>query len=216
MSTTERHGTPIRRRTDVAELNACDHAGEGCRLCEVFIRDNEKMNGGETLRNSSAHANRGVTLIRDAEPADVRRIAQFQTDCWCEAYRGLVPQEYLDRVGVADRETRWRERLLSGARRIALAEDATGLTGVVSWGAADVDGGPTLELKSLYVAAEHRGAGLAARLLTRALGSAPAHLWVFEGNPRAHAFYHKHGFAFDGHDAIDPDTGVPERRMSRY
>jgi GNAT superfamily N-acetyltransferase len=145
----------------------------------------------------------------------VGAIARFQTVCWRETYRGLVPQDYLDRVGVSDREVRWRHRLLTADRRVALAADPKGLVGVVSWADASIDDGPELELKSLYVAAEYHGVGVATRLLARALGSAPAHLWVFEGNVRAHAFYRKHGFDFDGHRTIDPDTGVPEQRMSR-
>ena len=49
--------------------------------------------------------------IRDATPSDARAIAAFQTVCWREAYRGLVPDTYLDSVGEGDRERRWRDRV---------------------------------------------------------------------------------------------------------
>jgi ribosomal protein S18 acetylase RimI-like enzyme len=169
----------------------------------------------EVSRNLQLETKRGVISFRDAEEADIGSIAVFQTACWRETYRGVVPQEYLDRVGVDDREVRWRERLVAGTRRVALATRAEEIIGVVSWGDSDIDDGPALELKSLYVSAEYHGTGVAAQLLILAVGSAPAHLWVFENNVRAHTFYRKHGFTFDGHQAIDPDTGVPERRMSR-
>ena len=152
--------------------------------------------------------------IRDATPADVGAIAAFQTACWREAYRGLVPDAYLDSVGEGDRERRWRERLTSGARRVAIAWVGDQVAGVVSWGTAE-RGLPALELKSLYVGADHRGGRLAALLAERALGTAPAQLWVFEDNPRAHAFYAKLGFRPDGSRQIDPDTGVPEVRLVR-
>ena len=146
---------------------------------------------------------------------DVHAIAVFQTACWNEAYAGLVPQEYLDRIGVGDRERRWRDRLVSGDRRVALAEVEGRVVGVVSWGESGTGRGPTLELKSLYVAAAHRSSGTAAHLLVHAVGEHPAHLWVFRDDLRAQAFYRKHGFLRDGCVTIDPDTGLPEVRMSR-
>jgi GNAT superfamily N-acetyltransferase len=152
--------------------------------------------------------------IRDATPSDDRAIAAFQTGCWREAYRGLVPDAYLDAVGEGDRERRWRERLESGARRVAIAWAGDQVAGVVSWGSGE-RGMPALELKSLYVGAEHRGSGVAAVLAERAIGTSPAHLWVFADNPRAQAFYAKLGFRPDGSRQIDPDTGVPEVRLVR-
>jgi GNAT superfamily N-acetyltransferase len=155
------------------------------------------------------------TLVRAVSDSDVPAIADFQTTCWREAYRGVVPQEYLDRVGVEDRERRWGDRLASGTRRIALAEIGSDIVGVVSWGLADVDDAPALELMSLYVAADQRGTGLAVTLTHRAVAGSPAHLWVFEDNPRAKRFYGKRGFRFDGHRRLDPDTGLWEQRFVR-
>lgn len=56
------------------------------------------------------------------------------------------------------------------------------------------------ELKRLYVARRGQGRGVAPVLLARALerltdqGRAPVVLSVWSGNPRAQAFYRKHGF----------------------
>ena len=86
---------------------------------------------------------------------------------------------------------------------------------MVSWGLADVDDVPALELMSLYVDADQRGAGLAAKLIHRAVGTSPAHLWVFEDNPRAKGFYAHQGFRFDGHRKVDSDTGLWEQRFVR-
>jgi hypothetical protein len=44
---------------------------------------------------------------------------------------------------------------------------------------------PAVELMSLYIDADQRGTGLAGKLIHRAVGTSPAHLWVFEDNPRA-------------------------------
>ena len=63
--------------------------------------------------------------------------------------------------------------------------------------------------------ASHHGTGLADRLLTVAIASGPAFLWVFADNPRAQRFYARHRFVPDGAEMIDADTGLPEIRMVR-
>jgi GNAT superfamily N-acetyltransferase len=153
-------------------------------------------------------------VVVNAAPSDVEAIAAFQTDCWREAYRGLVPDDYLDGVSEDDRALRWRERLESGSRHAAIAWSGDDVEGAVSWGAAD-SGMPLLELKSLYVGQPHRGTGLAADLTARAIGDRPAQLWVFEGNARAQRFYRKLGLSPDRTSRIDPDTTVWEIRMIR-
>jgi GNAT superfamily N-acetyltransferase len=154
--------------------------------------------------------------LRPAAVSDLREIATFQTRCWREAYHGLVPQAYLDRVTVEDREIRWRHRLVSGARQIALAEADHAVVGVVSWGESPhARLAPSLELMSLYVAAMYRGRGVAAALLRLAIADSPAHLWVFEANAPARRFYAKHRFRHDGQRKLDPDTGVWEQRLVR-
>ncbi len=165
--------------------------------------------------------------VRRATAEDVRAIAKFQTRCWNEAYRGLVDQAYLDRTTADVREVRWRQRLLHDGVDIALTEietknnTGTGdptlaeLVGVVSWSLSPVTDAPPLELRSLYVAASHRGLGVAAALITEALGPRPARLWAFEANHRALAFYRKHGFRPDGHGQLDVDTGIQEIRLVR-
>ena len=155
---------------------------------------------------------------RPAGYADVFAIAEFQTAVWNEAYRALVPVSYLERTSVADRELRWADRI--GRRDILLAEqrDPRGsrIVGVASSSLRDDERpGPPLELNSLYVARGMRSVGIGARLVAELLGGAPAVLWVFTGNPRAIAFYAKCGFALDGEETVDHDTGLPEVRMSR-
>jgi GNAT superfamily N-acetyltransferase len=154
-------------------------------------------------------------VIRSASATDVDGIAVFQTRCWREAYAGLVPQTYLDRVGVPERAARWRERIVTGSRAVALAESEGRILGVVSWGTTALLETPSPELMSLYVSPAERGSGLGARLLRRAVGEGPAHLWVFEDNIRAQSFYRKHAFVPDGRRDVDPDTGLGELLYTR-
>jgi GNAT superfamily N-acetyltransferase len=154
-------------------------------------------------------------MLRPATVDDVQAIAAFQIRCWFEAYRDLIPPDYLNRMTVHEREARWNARLRSRRFRVALAEVDGAIIGVAGSHRAWVIGVPALELKTLYVDAAWHGRGVAAALTSRVIGAAPAHLWVFEANARARAFYRKQGFQPDGHHQTDRDTGVREIRMVR-
>jgi ribosomal protein S18 acetylase RimI-like enzyme len=157
-----------------------------------------------------------VHVIRAATADDIVRIAEFQTEAWNDAYRDLVPAEYLARMTVETRTARWGGRIRAGDRSIEVAELAGGIDGVVSFGGGSDDlAGPRLELMSLYVRPSVRGSGLGAMMLEHALGDRPAVLWVFRDNARAIAFYRRHGFSLDGAESLDEDTGLVLVRMSR-
>ncbi|MGA4507607.1 N-acetyltransferase family protein [Propionibacteriaceae bacterium G1746] len=69
----------------------------------------------------------------------------------------------------------------------------------------DTDAPTPLELHLLYLLDVAKGSGIADRLVEMAIGDAPAHLWVLEGNERAIAFYERHGFVADGGRRQLPD-----------
>jgi GNAT superfamily N-acetyltransferase len=71
-----------------------------------------------------------------------------------------------------------------------------------------------LHLYVLYVLAADHGSGAGAALLDAVVGpQESAALWVADPNPRAHAFYRKHGFVPDG--TMQVEDGVREIRMVR-
>ena len=151
-------------------------------------------------------------VISPAGEADAEAIAAFQTRCWQEAYRGVVPDAFLDAMDQGARTDAWRLRLLRGERQIRVAWHGAAVAGVASWTPGTVD-----ELNTLYVGAEHRGTGLAGDLLNAAIADRPARLWVFDANPRAQAFYVKQGFVAteEVEVAVDPETGLTEVRFER-
>ena len=70
------------------------------------------------------------------------------------------------------------------------------------------------QLYVLYVYAADHGTGAGRALLEAVIDSAEAvALWVADPNPRAQAFYRKHGFVADG--AAQVEGGVREIRMVR-
>lgn len=95
---------------------------------------------------------------------------------------------------------------------------AAGLDGeIVGFASAgptrDADAPTEWELYSINVLAAHRGTGVADQLIAAVLGERPATLWAVKENGRAHSFYRRHGFLFEGATKIHEGTGASEIRM---
>jgi GNAT superfamily N-acetyltransferase len=73
----------------------------------------------------------------------------------------------------------------------------------------------TRQLYVLYVVAAEHGTGAGPALLQAVIEPAESvALWVADPNPRAQAFYRKHGFVADG--TVQVERGVREIRMVRF
>mgnify|MGYP003376659387 CR=1 FL=1 len=146
-------------------------------------------------------------------------MARVNVRCWQQTYRGLMSDAVLDAPDfVAVRERFWTAALTdqrSRANRVAVAERAGELIGIAMSGPAlDADAQWGRQLYVLYVYAAHHGTGAGPGLLGAVLDpDESAALWVADPNPRAQAFYRKHGFAADG--AAQVEGGVREIRMVR-
>jgi ribosomal protein S18 acetylase RimI-like enzyme len=164
-----------------------------------------------------------VPRVQRAERAQLFGLARCHADCWVDAYRGLVPDSYLERMSDLDaRVQRWRPRISDPDSSVHVAVTGSGyVVGEIWVGPTRTERGarhrplPELELRSLYVRQEWQGSGVAAELLANGLQDQAAWLWVFADNPRAQAFYRKHGFTVTGDRQLDVDTGVDEVRMVR-
>ncbi|MDR6867149.1 GNAT superfamily N-acetyltransferase [Microbacterium resistens] len=182
-------------------------------------------------------------LVRPADPADAHGIAVVHVRAWQAAYRGLMPQEVLDRLSIPQREAGW-ERILSGtgtgtgagtragragargpASRTIVAEADGEVVGWASFGEPRDDGSDGGELWGLYAhpAVWSRGVGHA--LITaveqelREDGHRSAYLWVLDGNVRAAAFYESHGWIEDGATKVEERPGLTlleRRRVTQF
>lgn len=103
---------------------------------------------------------------------------------------------------------RRRERLWTAAltdprysqNRVAVAERDGTLIGIaMAVPATDDDARWSSQLYVLYTYAAVHGSGAGAALVDAVIGpTVTGGLWVADPNPRAQAFYRKHGFAPDG------------------
>jgi ribosomal protein S18 acetylase RimI-like enzyme len=157
--------------------------------------------------------------VRPARLDDVAGMARVIVQSWRETYRGVVPDRVLDDRGFqAARERFWTAALTDERyreNRIAVAERDGEVVGVAMSGPIDQpDAAWRRHLYVLYVVAAEHGSGAGAALLDAVVDADEAvALWVADPNPRAQAFYRKHGFVADG--TVQVDDGIREIRMVR-
>ena len=162
----------------------------------------------------------GSDRIRRATVEDAAAIAEVHIRSWQWAYRGLLPDEYLDSLDeTLDRRLRmWTATLANdeAARLVWVTETAGRVVGFVSGGSSrDEDATPeTGEIGAIYllreVAGEGRGRELLARVTSelRRCGYRRATLWVLATNTRARRFYEAAGWQPDGATKVEERPGV--------
>ncbi len=142
---------------------------------------------------------------------------------WQTAYRGILPDSFLDALEPAARESRWREALQAASaegRCTFVAElKATGastageIVGFASVGPERdglAAGGITYdgELYALYLLREHRRQGIGRRLVAAGVqwlldqGARAVVIWALQDNHPARAFYEALGGAVIGEKTV--------------
>ncbi|NYD74187.1 GNAT family N-acetyltransferase [Leifsonia soli] len=159
---------------------------------------------------------REPVVVRQAQAADTASMAEVHVRSWQETYRGVMPDAVLDDPDAVARRTRFWNTVLTDSRfsdRVAAVAEVGGAIIGIAMAQPLLSAEPQ-QLHVLYVLRTHHGTGAGAALLDAVLRSdKPASLWVADPNPRAQAFYRKHGFVADG-NAKDED-GVREIRLRR-
>lgn len=167
-------------------------------------------------------------LIRCAVEEDAAAIARIQVLAWRQAYAGMMPQDFLDRMDSVRRVTSWRRALSGqgvGATDVVAGPDGE-IVGFCVYGAsrdADADAAAGIgELVAINLLPARWRCGLGRMMMDRLLTVASERrwqaltLWVLEANMRARRFYEAHGFAADGARQVDLKlTGAP-LHMLRY
>lgn len=136
------------------------------------------------------------TYIREMTNDDIDKVRQIYILGWQNAFRGIVPQEYLDHMNLDD----WAPPL-NGAYVLTDGKDILGTSSISS--ARDRSFADWGEIISIYVLPELIGKGYGHLLFEfvkeklLALHYTKIYLTVFEDNVRARSFYEKHDFQWN-------------------
>src|SRR6266576_608206 len=109
----------------------------------------------------------GDIKIRLARPGDVSEIANVHVSCWREAYRGLLPAEYLARLNFRKKIDAWQSVILNTQKfHVYVAEDRVGVIGFATFEAArDLNWEGFGEVSSIYLLQRFKGRGVGKMLM---------------------------------------------------
>jgi GNAT superfamily N-acetyltransferase len=145
-------------------------------------------------------------VVRRARAEDAAAIAAVHVQSWREAYRGIVPQPYLDRLSLAAHERQWRATLADGGWAF-VAEWEGRLVGLASGGPSRRRRDITGELYVLYLLRACHGRGIGRALFDAShyqlarCGHRGLLVWVLADNP-ARGFYERLGGELAGEGMV--------------
>jgi GNAT superfamily N-acetyltransferase len=166
-------------------------------------------------------------LVRRAVPEDAEAIAALHIRSWQVAYRGQLPDKYLDQLGeqLTQCSEFWRAHISTpptSRNEVWAVGTETQMDAFAAIGPArEADPNVTGEFYAIYVDPSRWGQGLGRTLFThatgrlRTLGYSTAILWVLASNIRARRFYEIAGWSADGGSKLESRPGF-ELREVRY
>lgn len=143
--------------------------------------------------------------IRRANSSDVKRIAEIQVAGWKAAYRGIVPDEYLDGLAATSRVALWERFSVDAKGDLFVAESGGEVAGFCHLiPSRDPGATGTAEIAAIYVSPTAWRTGIGRKLCATAALSASERgyervtLWVLAENQCSRRFYEAIGFEDDG------------------
>lgn len=157
--------------------------------------------------------------IRPLLPDDkLEAVSHIYEASWKSAYRGIVPQAYLDSLS----QRGWTSFLTASGHDTLLLCDKNTPVGVCAYGPSRWPTWPQQgEIISLYLLDAYIGKGYGRALLQTAVDALIKHgyreifLWVLEENRRARDFYAAYGFTASA-EYTQTDIGGKPLREIRY
>lgn len=153
--------------------------------------------------------------IRRTVHGDEEKIARVHIQAWQEAYKNILPQDYLDDLpsSMEDRVKMWKNSIAHQQRWSFVAETNKEIVGFILFGPPrDKDKNSFIELGAIYLLASEKNKGIGFSLLSagfdlmKNLGYHRAYCWVLENNPTIQ-FYEKTGARFSGNKKVDEIGG---------
>jgi L-amino acid N-acyltransferase YncA len=161
------------------------------------------------------------------EPAtlnDCPAIAQIHVQSWQQAYKDLLPKDYLATLSIKERENMWRKTLQAGSPHLLVARVEDEIQGFIAFGSSrDRDAKQDCaEIWATYLAPSAWSKGFGKRMLLgikdalRQQGFKTLSLWAILGNERAGKFYLNAGFSAEPESIQSFPMGGVELQEIRY
>ena len=153
--------------------------------------------------------------IRKAILGDESSIAKVHIRSWQEAYRGLLPQNYLDNLcaKLNERTQMWINAIKNPQRWTWVATIDNEIVGFIIFGPPrDQNRDGFIELGAIYLLEEYKNKKIGISLLMtgfnyfKSQGYDKCYCWVLKGNPTIN-FYEKTGALFSGQSKFDEIGG---------
>lgn len=159
-----------------------------------------------------------MEIRRFKETDSIDDVSRVYAESWKYAYRGIIPQDYLDGIS----ETRWSEYLRREIPNLWIVSDDKRIIGASTYSPArDSKYAGWGEIVSIYLLPEYFHRRIGTRLLNASVneliskGYGSSYLWVLEDNLAARKFYEKNGFSYSG-EMAETDIGGKKLNELRY
>ncbi|MDP4011663.1 MAG: GNAT family N-acetyltransferase [Candidatus Roizmanbacteria bacterium] len=156
-------------------------------------------------------------IVREANIGDVSGIAKIHVETWQYAYRGQLPDAFLDSLSIEKRQKVWREELSNPQSnvKIYVGEIESKIVGFCSLGKSrDDDADESMgELYAIYIDSHYMNSGIGSALIQKGLeylkdvGFKKATLWVLTSNKKTRMFYEHKGWSAGGKTKTDQREG---------
>jgi len=161
-------------------------------------------------------------MIRAMELSDVSRVAEIHVFGWRNAYRGIIPDDYLFKNMIVSKRMSYFEKSVQNSAEESYVFDDGILKAFMTIGACrDIDKSEAFELWGIYVDPFMQRQGIGSKMVgiceEKAVerGYSEICLWVLEKNADARRFYEKLGYSFDSTSKFIEFLGVTEIRYSK-
>lgn len=163
-------------------------------------------------------------IIRQAELKDAQGIAKVHVETWQCAYRGQIPDSFLNSLSTEKRTNVWEKNLNDpeSKAKTFIAKYKGKIIGFGSSGPCrDSDMPGAGELWAIYVDKNSMGKGIGFALqkvcleYLKELGFNKATLWVLTTNEKTRKWYETKGWKIEGKTRTDPKEGFVLRE-TRY
>ncbi len=139
-----------------------------------------------------------MIAVRPAIPADAAKIAEINVITWKQAYKGLLPDDFLAARNLTGARIQGIAAWIARKDVIYLVAEQEGeIIGFLAGGIPRDENYPFLhEIQAIYVspACQHKGVGQALfDEFRHRIGNSPFYLYALKGNVPAAAFYRKNG-----------------------